>query len=352
MDQCRDVLELAAYNFTQMANTGSYAIDLKHFFLSDTFATWVSQQDSGFSLGIPPIGDLPPLQIGASSSSSQIQTFQQRIQQMSQEQYASLSEVYFTTKLVDHDALDKWEKCMDGHAATEIKGDILLSGKQVQVSFHWERIDPTDSPPEVKSFDYAPLVVSAPLNVKVGTVINTDGVSQRFERVFDSSGAAEPGLVVLSTTKGFWRDKIEAISPGGGGGGGPKIVTLVTTFNATRWLFQVMNAKYLRTHNQAMIDITGVPPDYYLDENRVVLGMTRSGAGRAQLEYDFEIAPDQKWLEINVSLLTPPVGIYGEDPPALSGPYLRLYVVSTKPAMVQRHIEAPGTEELVRLEIA
>jgi hypothetical protein len=209
MDQCNDVLTHAAYSFTTMSKTDSFSRDLKTFFLSDRFNTWLHDQKGGFSIGLPPIGDLPPLQIGAQASDSDITAFKERIVNMSEEQFRSYSDYYLKKQVVEPKALEEWGKCMAGHAATDIHGTVTVVGTTVEVALRWERIGKEDKTPVIKTFYYEPLVPVGQLQLTPGkSTIDTDGVLQRFKRT-----TTEEVLVSVSTTRGTWQAKIDSLPP-------------------------------------------------------------------------------------------------------------------------------------------
>jgi hypothetical protein len=175
----------------------SFSHDLKTFFSSDTFENWLHNQKEGFSIGLPSIGDLPPLQIGADSSAGDIRTFQQRITNMSEDDLRSYGDFYFKRQVVNKEALEAWERCMDGHAATDIRGEVAADADSVNISLRWDRIGTDDKPPVIKAFYYQPLIPEEPFQLRTGSTIDTDGADQRFKRI-----STESVLLALSTTRG------------------------------------------------------------------------------------------------------------------------------------------------------
>ncbi len=207
-DKCRDILINAAYNNIKLNRTDVLKYRLKELFLSDQFKNHVKNQGSGFNIKTPQIGDLPPIELNANSTDNEFKEFRNRVETLKEEELYTATYINLTAQLVNEKAIEEWGKCMEGNRDLEIQGKIQTAndppepGDSVYLDLKWNKRGRTDPAPIVESFSYSPLELgNHTLNIKSGTVIETDGVTQGLTI---PKGLSRPVIIALNTTRDNW----------------------------------------------------------------------------------------------------------------------------------------------------
>jgi hypothetical protein len=112
-DQCRDILRDGIYETFQLVKRESFASDIRSFFLQDDLRQKLKNAGTGVTVGLPPMGDLPPIEISYSSKNEDFELFRKRVLQMSESQISRLVDINSLKRMASPKIVDAWSACMD-----------------------------------------------------------------------------------------------------------------------------------------------------------------------------------------------------------------------------------------------